>query len=233
MGIIHIDGRMTVKQLADEFYRDFACTLRVYKNPNATRIADDNERLGNIRIYNAPGSCDISVRPNITVGAFCERMKEEAGLVVRVASPDNWVLANENLTLSMVKTLRSQTTKKDMDEILQSVQKEIQNVDLDTTIKELQRNKSLILKQSKEISEEDIDSLSNAMSELSESSKKGRLKETINDWLQNNKTVLVAGVAGILVAASTIAGLSPIVIAGITATSACANIISTLIKNGN
>ena len=115
MAEFKIDGRMTVRTLKESFKNEFEGTLRVY---NGREKADDNVTLATIRKVDDVKSGDYVCRASRTVGKFEEEMMEVFGIKVQVASPDDWVLALDGITLANLKNIKPKATKADMEELV-------------------------------------------------------------------------------------------------------------------
>lgn len=109
-----IDGRMTVRKLKENFKNEFEGTLRVY---DGRELADDKATLAAIRKGEAKGG-ELVCRASRTVGKFEEEMKEVFGIRVQVASPDDYVLALDGITLANLKNIKKNATKADMEELV-------------------------------------------------------------------------------------------------------------------
>ena len=114
MAEFKIDGRMTVKTLKEKFKKEFEGTLRVY---NGREKADDSATLAAIRTGDAKGG-KLVCRASRTVGKFEQEMMEVFGIKVQVASPDDWVLALDGITLANLKNIPKQARKADMEELV-------------------------------------------------------------------------------------------------------------------
>lgn len=114
MAEFKIDGRMTVRTLKDSFKKEFEGTLRVY---NGKELADENATLASIRQDEAKGG-ELVCRASRTVGKFEQEMKEVFGIRVQVASPDDYVLALDGITLANLKNIKKYATKADMEELV-------------------------------------------------------------------------------------------------------------------
>ena len=117
---LRINENSIVRDLMDDFYSEFGGFLRVYTNERATRLADEHEL---INCFRTPGSHfkprNVMVLTlNITVGEFCDRMYEDFGLTVEVATRDNRVLIRPEIPLGCIQDIRN---KADMDKILSEV----------------------------------------------------------------------------------------------------------------
>lgn len=95
MADFSIDGRMKVKTLKKQFKEAYGSTLRVYKGK---QFADDDATLASIRGEGAKGG-DVSVKGNMKVGNFEDKMKEIFGINVQVANADDSKLADNSITI--------------------------------------------------------------------------------------------------------------------------------------
>lgn len=117
---LQIDENSIVRDLMDEFFLAFGGFLRVYTDKCATHLADEHEL---INCFRASGS-HFSPRDamvltlNITVGEFYDRMYEDFGLTVEVATRDNCVLIHPSIPLGCIQEIRN---KADMDTILSKI----------------------------------------------------------------------------------------------------------------
>lgn len=121
MAEFKIDGRMTVRKLKESFKNEFGGTLRVY---NGRELADDAATLASIRKIDNVKVGDYICRANRTVGKFEEEMKEVFGIRVQVASPDDYILALDGITLANLKNIKEKATKADMEELVAYKRKE-------------------------------------------------------------------------------------------------------------
>lgn len=108
MAEFKIDGRMTVRQLKENFKNEFEGTLRVY---DGREKADDNATLAAIRQNDDVKIGELVCRASRTVGKFEQEMLEVFGIKVQVASPDDWVLALDGIHLQILKTSRKMQPK--------------------------------------------------------------------------------------------------------------------------
>ena len=120
MAEFKIDGRMTVRKLKENFKNEFEGTLRVY---NGRELADEKATLAAIRKGEAKGG-EFICRASRTVGKFEEEMKEVFGIRVQVASPDDYILALDGITLANLKNIKEKATKADMEELVAYKRKE-------------------------------------------------------------------------------------------------------------
>ena len=125
MAEFKIDGRMTVRKLKENFKNEFEGTLRVY---DGRELADDKATLAAIRKGDAKGG-ELVCRASRTVGKFEQEMKEVFGIRVQVASPDDWVLALDGITLANLKNIKRNATKADMEELVAYKRKEKEDVE--------------------------------------------------------------------------------------------------------
>lgn len=117
---LQIGKNSVVRDLMDEFFLAFGGFLRVYTNESATRLADEHEQVKFFHrtdTHFAPKSV-MSLTHNILVGEFCDRMYEDFGLIVEVATRDNRVLIHPAIPLGCVQDIRN---KADMDTILNDI----------------------------------------------------------------------------------------------------------------
>ena len=114
MAEFKIDGRMTVRTLKENFKNTFEGTLRVY---DGREKADDSATLASIR-KNDVKTGEYVCRGSRTVGKFIKEMEEVFGISVKVASPDDWVLALDGITLANLKNIKNNSTKADMEELV-------------------------------------------------------------------------------------------------------------------
>ena len=121
MAEFKIDGRMTVRKLKESFKNEFGGTLRVY---NGRELADDAATLASIRKIDNVKVGDYICRASRTVGKFEEEMKEVFGIRVQVASPDDYILALDGITLANLKNIKEKATKADMEELVAYKRKE-------------------------------------------------------------------------------------------------------------
>lgn len=115
MAEFKIDGRMKVKKLKELFKDEFQGTLRVYNGP---KIADDNDTLAAIRGNEGAKGGSLVCRSSRTVGKFIEDMWNTFGIKVKIASPDDWVLALDGITLSKLKDIPNNARKADMEALI-------------------------------------------------------------------------------------------------------------------
>lgn len=97
MAEFNINGRMTVASLRKQFKDSFGATLRVYKG---AKFADEKATLASIRSGENVKGGELVCRGNLQVGNFEAKMKEQFGIKVQVANPDNTKLVSDNITLA-------------------------------------------------------------------------------------------------------------------------------------
>lgn len=112
---LKVSGRMTVKRLKENFKNEFEGTLRVY---NGREKADDNATLASIRRNNDAKGGELVCNGNLTVGSFEKKMLEVFGIKVQVATPDDWMLALDGITLAKLKDIPEKTSKADMESLV-------------------------------------------------------------------------------------------------------------------
>ena len=96
MADIKMTGNMKVKTLREQFKKAFGSTLRVY---NGMKFADDDATLASIRAKDAKGG-ELTVRGNMQVGNFEDKVKKLYGIKVQVANADDSALADNGITIS-------------------------------------------------------------------------------------------------------------------------------------
>ncbi len=97
MADFNISGNMRVGTLQKQFKEAFGASLRVYKGKN---FADDDATLASIRVSDdVTKSAEFSVKGSMHVSEFEDKIKEEFGITVQVATPDNSKLAKNDITL--------------------------------------------------------------------------------------------------------------------------------------
>ena len=115
MAELKISGRMSVKRLKENFKNEFGGTLRVY---DGREKADDNATLASIRRNNEAKGGEYSCQGNRTVGRFEREMREIFGIKVQVATPDDWTLVLDGITLAKLKHIPEKTSKADMEALV-------------------------------------------------------------------------------------------------------------------
>ena len=102
MAEIKLTGNMKVKSLKADFKEAFGATLRVYKSASCKGgFADDNATLASIRAEGAKGG-ELKIVGHMQVGNFEKKIAEMYGIGVQVATADDSVLADDNITIATV-----------------------------------------------------------------------------------------------------------------------------------
>ncbi len=102
MAEIKLSGNKRVGTLCKEFKEAFGATLRVYKNTSCKGgFADDNVTLASIRAEGAKGG-ELKIVGHMQVGNFEKKIAEMYGIGVQVATADDSVLADDNITIAAV-----------------------------------------------------------------------------------------------------------------------------------
>ena len=127
---LKVSGRMTVKRLKENFKNEFGGTLRVY---DGREKADDNATLASIRRNEDAKGGELVCNGHLTVGSFERRMRDIFGIKVQVATPDDWTLALDGITLSKLKDIPEKTSKADMEQFVayKRKAKEVDEGDID------------------------------------------------------------------------------------------------------
>lgn len=126
MAELKISGRMSVKRLKENFKNEFGGTLRVY---DGREKADDNATLASIRRNNEAKGGEYSCQGNRTVGRFEREMREIFGIKVQVATPDDWTLVLDGITLAKLKHIPEKTSKADMEALVAYKRKNVAEAD--------------------------------------------------------------------------------------------------------
>lgn len=133
---VKFDGRTTVDKLKRYFKCVYNVSLRVYDGKN---LADGSKKLSELRTDGAKSTGSLECRASITVGSLIQRVKEQFGLDIKIATQDDWDLVLDGITLATAGTIKKQATKADM-EGLEGYQREgsgtkeesdVTNVDVD------------------------------------------------------------------------------------------------------
>lgn len=114
---------MTVQQLWDEFREMFGGHLRIKKGNKRYDEHEGATASEHYDVIDVPLSeigCVASAKfsPELTVGEFTKKMKDECGLSVVVATVDDWVAVLDDFVLDSVSFIPKGTTKAKMQEIL-------------------------------------------------------------------------------------------------------------------
>lgn len=115
MAELKISGRMSVKKLKENFKNEFGGTLRVY---DGREKADESATLASIRRNEDAKGGELICSGNKTVGRFEKEMLEVFGIKVQVATPDDWTLVLDGITLSKLKNIPEKTSKADMESLV-------------------------------------------------------------------------------------------------------------------
>ena len=129
---LKVSGRMTVKRLKENFKNDFGGTLRVY---DGREKADDNATLASIRRNEDAKGGELVCNGHLTVGSFERRMRDIFGIKVQVATPDDWTLALDGITLAKLKDIPEKCSKADMESLVayKRKAKNVESVEADST----------------------------------------------------------------------------------------------------
>ena len=112
---LKISGKMSVKKLKENFKNEFGGTLRVYDGRSK---ADDDARLASIRRKDDARVGELVCNGHLTVGSFERRMRDIFGIKVQVATPDDWTLALDGVTLAKLKDIPEKSSKADMESLV-------------------------------------------------------------------------------------------------------------------
>lgn len=108
---IRFDGRTTVDKLKRYFKCVYNVSLRVYDNG---KLADNSKKLSELRSDGAKNTGMLECRANITVGSLIQRVKEQFGLDIKIATQDDWVLVLNGITLANAGTIKKGAVLDDM-----------------------------------------------------------------------------------------------------------------------
>lgn len=122
---VKFDGRTTVDKLKRYFKCVYNVSLRVYDGKN---LADGSKKLSELRTDGAKSTGSLECRASITVGSLIQRVKEQFGLNIKIATQDDWVLVLDGITLATAGTIKKQATKADM-EGMEGYQREEKDVE--------------------------------------------------------------------------------------------------------
>ena len=109
---VKFDGRTTVDKLKRYFKCVYNVSLRVYDGKN---LADGSKKLSELRTDGAKSTGSLECRASITVGSLIQRVKEQFGLDIKIATQDDWDLVLDGITLATAGTIKKQATKADME----------------------------------------------------------------------------------------------------------------------
>lgn len=130
MAELKISGRMSVKKLKENFKNEFGGTLRVY---DGREKADESATLASIRRNEDAKGGELICSGNKTVGRFEKEMLEVFGIKVQVATPDDWTLVLDGITLSKLKNIPEKTSKADMESLVAYKRRAKESVDVEET----------------------------------------------------------------------------------------------------
>ena len=105
---LRIDGRMKVKALKEQFKDVFGGTLRVY---DGNKFADDDATIASIRKSGNKKVDSFTIGGNMQVKGFVERMLENYGITVKVATADDSKFVKPDVTLARVADVVPRTKK--------------------------------------------------------------------------------------------------------------------------
>jgi len=93
---LHINGRVKVKRLKNDFKKEFGLNIRVY---TGREFADDEATLASVRKGDAKGG-DFSPARNMKVGNLEDKMLELFGLKTQISGSDDSYLCDNDYTLA-------------------------------------------------------------------------------------------------------------------------------------
>lgn len=105
---LRIDGRMKVKALKEQFKDVFGGTLRVY---DGNKFADDDATIASIRKSGNKKVDSFTIGGNMQVKGFVDRMLENYGITVKVATADDSKFVKPDVTLARVADVVPRTKK--------------------------------------------------------------------------------------------------------------------------
>ena len=120
---LEVNPDMTVQQLWDAFREMFGGHLRI-KNGNKRydehygTTANEHYDVINVPLSEIGCNATSKFSPDLTVGEFTQKMKDECGLSVVVATVDDWVAVLDDFVLDSISFIPKATTKAKMQEIL-------------------------------------------------------------------------------------------------------------------
>lgn len=120
---LEVKPDMTVQELWDAFHEMFGGHLRIKKGNkryDEHYNSTDGTHIDVIDVELSEIGCNASGKfsPELTVGEFTQKMKDECGLSVVVATTDDWVAVLDDFVLDSVSFIPKNTTKAKMQEIL-------------------------------------------------------------------------------------------------------------------
>lgn len=118
-----VEPTMTVQQLWNSFREMFGGHLRIKKGNKRYDEHEGTTASEHYDVIDVPLSeigCNASGKfsPELTVGEFTKKMKDECGISVVVATTDDWVAVLDDFVLDSVSFIPKNTTKAKMQEIL-------------------------------------------------------------------------------------------------------------------
>jgi hypothetical protein len=154
MATLKFDGRKTVGAFAKQFEDQFDATLKVYKDSKG-HVADKNDSMASVQVYNAPTTGDLTFRADISVDAFCKKVEQEFGYVVIVFRKDGRVSVPGEFPLSKLELIPYQASKSTMDQLVQELAHNVEKANLSQVTGELNAKRRDIKdkKQKKDIEE--------------------------------------------------------------------------------
>ena len=115
MAEIKINGRMTVKELRDQFFSTFEGVLRVY---NGRSAAADDVTLASISTNSCGEDKEVICKGSQTAGDFAGEMMDILGVRIKVATKDDWVAVLDNIALLQIKDIPAKATREHMEKVL-------------------------------------------------------------------------------------------------------------------
>ncbi len=109
---------MKVGELTENFRNEFGGTLRLFDGNNPHHLSDQSQHLKDACIHGASPSGKIDCPETMTVGEFRDAMKQLFGLIVKVASKDDWVLVPDNFLLVELPRIPKQARKSDIEKLI-------------------------------------------------------------------------------------------------------------------
>jgi hypothetical protein len=105
MACLNFSGKMSVSKLQENFKSEFGLHLRVYDGRN---FAKSTDRLANIRKGNST-SVSFDIKTSTKVGTLENMFRQQFGLRVRIAKPDDSMSVSRKLTLNQARKLSAET----------------------------------------------------------------------------------------------------------------------------
>lgn len=118
-----IEPEMSVQQLWNSFREMYGGHLRIKKGNKRydehTNSADGSHHdVIDVALLDIGCNASAKFSPELTVGEFTQKVKDECGLSVVVATVDDWVAVLDDFALDSVSFIPKNTTKAKMQEIL-------------------------------------------------------------------------------------------------------------------